>query len=74
MARIYDGGGAGKTESQAELDLKALFEKKLDSSYTVIHSVPWIASDPKSRKPAGERGDAARLGCLICRRTNLFHC
>lgn len=54
MARIYDGGGAGNTESRAELDLKVLFEQKLDSSYTVIHSVPWIASDPKSWKPKGE--------------------
>lgn len=54
MARIYDGGGAGKTESQAELDLKSLFEQKPDSSYMVIHSVPWIASDPKSWKPKGE--------------------
>jgi hypothetical protein len=54
MARIYDGGGAGKTESQAELDLKALFEQKLDPSYTVIHSVPWIACNPKARRPKGE--------------------
>lgn len=54
MARIYDGGGAGKTESQAELDLKVLFEQKLDPSYTVIHSVPWIARDPKARKAKGE--------------------
>ncbi len=54
MARIYDGGGAGKTESQAELDLKALFAQKLDSSYTVIHSVPWIARNPNARKPRGE--------------------
>ncbi|GAB4480309.1 MAG: hypothetical protein Kow00124_26840 [Anaerolineae bacterium] len=40
MARIFDGGGAGKTESQAEIDLKALFEQKLDANYTVIHSMP----------------------------------
>ncbi len=55
MARIYDGGGAGKTESQAERDLKALFEHKLDPSYTVIHSVPWIASDPKRGSPKVRR-------------------
>ncbi len=43
MACVYDGGSAGKTESQAELDLKALFTQH---AYPPLHQGVGVRLEP----------------------------
>lgn len=54
MAHMYPNQLSQDTVSQAERKLYAAFRDKLDSDYTVFHSVAWLSQDAEGRPRDGE--------------------